>query len=63
MTTMAASARPTAAVAPPRADRPVPPRDPAMGALFDELRALIVLLPGRDVPDEADEADFDNMPV
>lgn len=39
------------------------PVDPAMAALFDELRSLILMMPGRSVPPEADEADFDNMPV
>lgn len=37
--------------------------DPALHQLFRELRGLAWAMPGHPVPPEADEADFDNMPV
>ncbi|HMO09811.1 MAG TPA: hypothetical protein PKD10_19520 [Paracoccaceae bacterium] len=43
-----------------------PPSSPAADLLLAEMRALAALmpgLPGGPVAKEADEADFDNMPV
>lgn len=51
---------PVAAPAP--GDAPVFP-DPALHRLYEELRGLGWMVPGHPVPPEADEADFDNMPV
>jgi hypothetical protein len=48
----------------PPADPAVPRfTDPTLHQLFEELRGLAWVFPGQPVPPEADEADFDNMPV
>lgn len=45
------------------ADAAHPPADPALNQLFEELRGLLWSFPAHEVTPEADEADFDNMPV
>lgn len=56
--------RPIKLPRPAPAARPAP--DPRVLLLLAELRALAAIMPGipaGPVPAEADEADFDNMPV